>query len=249
MNLVRIGSIETPRSNALVPTAKIRLEANDIGSYLGNNVTWNDIGSGQYSGSIINGAAYTDANGGVFAFDGTDESVVIANSDTDWTFNASPKTLQMWVRLNSLTNTDGAFCGMLGKQSEGFNFDGYTVAVTHTGQMRITTNGAALLRTHNTPNNSIQINNWYFLSVVLALSSTAGSVKGYINDTLSVSSSHGTDTCTEKNNLILARGFQRNASPDTYLNGQIGAFYAYDRELTANEISSNFNATRRRYGV
>lgn len=250
MNLVRMGSVETPQSNALVVAPRIRLEGNDLDSCNESNIGWNDVGSGLYSGSVLNGATYLQTNGGIFAFDGTDESVVIQNSSSDWTLTASPITLQVWVRLNSLTNSYGSLCGILGKQSGEFGADGYVLSVTSTGQLRITTNGTSFLRTHNTAQNAITTNSWYFLTAVMSLSSAAGTVKSYINDSLGMSSSHGAaDTCLESNSLILARGYQRNANPETYLNGQIGAFYAYNRELTANEISQNFNATRRRYGV
>lgn len=249
MNLVRMGSIETPRSNALVASPRIRLEASDLKSYRTDNVNWYDIASDQYKGQVLNGAIFVEVNGGFFAFDGTDESVMIENSASDWRMTSSPKTLQIWVRLNSLTNSFGSACGILGKQSASFDFDGYAVAVTTNGQLRITTEGATFLRTHNTATNTMKTNTWFFITAVLSISNTAGSIKSYVNDTLGVSSFHGLDTISESNNLILARGFQRNASPETYLNGSIGAFYAYDRELTANEISQNFNATRRRFGV
>lgn len=250
MNLLRIGSTDAPLSSVLVPTPKIHLEANDIASYSGQGQSWNDIGeTKQFTGSILNGAQFLSSNGGWFAFDGTDEHIVLQSTSSNWSLKASPITIQVWFYLNSLTNSYGSACGIFGKQSAGFSFDGYSLAVGVSGQLRITTNGTIHSRTSNSADEIVAVGNWYFASVIMSMSNESNTIRGYIGDTQIISGIHGTDTSIETNSIILARGFQRNANPETYLNGRIGAFYAYDRELTQNEISQNFNATRRRYGV
>lgn len=248
MNLVRMGAIEAGYTPIVSSGLKIRLEANDLKSYSGAGTTWSDIGSNLYNGTVLNGAVYSETNGGWFAFDGLDESVEIASSTVDWRLSATPITLQAWVYLDALVNAFNTGCSFFGKQSESFSFDGYHVATNSFGELRIATNGASISKFHSSEHNLITTGSWFMLTVVLSLSNTSGTVKGYRNTSLIVSSFHGTDSYSESNSLTLARGYQRNTNPD-YMDGRIGAFYAYDRELSSTEIENNFNATRLRFGV
>lgn len=249
MNLARMGVIESAFPPITSSGLKVRLEANDLSGYSGSGTAWTNVAGSQYSGTLVNGVQYTEANGGLFLFDGVDEYVNVNDSTVDWRMTTTPITLQSWVYFNSLTNSSGAGCGIFGKQSPSFVFDGYAVIVGASGDMRITTNGFAISKVHSSTHSALTTGTWYFLTAVLMLSETAGSIKGYRNDTQIVNGFHGNDTCNESNSLMLGRGFQWGSSPDSYLNGRIGAFYAYNKELSPEEISENFNATRRRYGV
>ena len=249
MNLVRMGSVEGAFSPPVTSSGlRIRLEANDLSSYAGSGTTWTNVAGSQYSGSLLNGVQYSSSNGGQFLFDGADELVEIGDSTVDWRLSATPITLQAWVYLNSLTNATNTGCAFFGKQSESFTFDGYHVVTNSLGALRIATNGTSISKFHTSANGLITTGAWFMLTVVLSLSSGSGTIKGYRNTSLILSDFHGTDTYNESNPLTLARGYQSITNLD-FMNGRIGAFYAYDRELTANEISQNFNATRRRYVV
>jgi len=242
--LARMGTYEAASLPIVTSNLKVRLEANDLSSYPGSGSAWNNIAGESYDGTLLNSPTYNVSNGGWFLFDGTDDSVLIGESTTDWRMTATPITLQVWAYLETL----GA-SGVLGKQSNSFASDGYAVAFNATGELRVSTNSQNISKTFFTPASTIVSQTWQLITVVLSLSNAAGSVKAYRNNALLINETHGLDSYDESNSLILGRGFQRGSPPETYMNGRIGAFYAYDRELTAQEISNNFNATRRRYGV
>lgn len=248
MNLLRMGAIESGFAPIVSSGLKIRLEANDLSSYSGSGTTWSDISSNQYNGVLLNGAQYNSSNGGWFAFDGIDESVQVSDSAVDWRLSASPITLQAWVYLNSLTNAFSTGCGLFGKQSESFGFDGYHIFTNSLGELRIATNGASFSKTHVSAQKEIAEGQWMMITAILSLSNTDGTIRGYKNTTNIIHSFHNADGYSESNSLTIARGYSRSTNPD-FMNGGVGAFYGYNRELSEKEIENNFNATRRRFGV
>jgi hypothetical protein len=139
--------------------------------------------------------------------------------------------------------------GIFSKQSLGFASDGYTVRTSTGGSLRMNTNGGSLNRSYTTASSVFVVGGWYLVTLVLKISSESDSVAAYVNNTKVISSSHGTDTYNEDNDLILGRGLQTGFSTEDYLNGRIGSFYFYNRRLTDLEIEENYNQTRARFGV
>ena len=248
MNLVRVGAIESGFAPIVSSGLKIRLEANDLKSYPESGTQWFNLADASYNATLENGASFNSSNGGSFAFDGTDEYALVADSTTDWQMSASPITLQTWVFFDSLTNSLGGSCGVFGKQSNSYSFDGYSMTVGPSNELRIHTNGTTISKTNSSAHDQIATGAWHMLTAVISLSATEGTILGYKNASLIVSGFHGSDTYNESNSLSLGRGIDRVSGP-TFLDGRIGAFYAYDRQLSLTEIENNFNATRRRFGV
>jgi len=248
MNLVRKGAVDGGLSPVVQLGLGIRLEANDMKSYAGRGTVWTNLAEDTHKATLLNGATFNSSNGGWFNFDGLDESAQIGESITDWAMTTTPITLQTWIYFDSLTNASLGACGVLGKQSDLFSFDGYSVNVGPSGELRILTNGTAISKTSISAHDVMTTQTWQMITVILSISASAGTVRGYRNSTQVINSFHGSDTCNESNSLVLGRAIQRASTP-TFLDGRIGAFYAYKRQLTDQEILTNFNATRRRFGV
>ena len=90
-----------------------------------------------------------------------------------------------------------------------------------------------------------ETNTWYHITWVF--NTTNSVVKVYVNGTLdkttTITGTFNTNTYKTFSGLGYYTGNQHR------LNGKLGNFMIYNRELTASEVSQNFNAQRGRFGV
>ena len=78
------------------------LDAGNSASYGGSGSTWSDI-SGNGNNGTIDGATYSSNEGGYFNFDGSNDEVVMNNSDdnSDFTIGTGPFSFEAWLYLDT----------------------------------------------------------------------------------------------------------------------------------------------------
>ena len=223
----------------------MQLDASDTDSYSGSGTTWTDI-SGNGNDGTISGASWSSTDGGIFDFDGINDSVLIADT-ADLRLNTSQqKTIQVWVKFDTLPalNTQ---VPVFGKLSSSFGFDGYWGGLfSNGGVVRCVTNGTSVQRISNSTL-TVSTNTWYLLTFISQITSTANTTKVYINETEYITAAHGADSINETNPLYL--GFIGSGVSSNYLNGKIGACFFYTKGLSESEISENFEVTKGRFGL
>lgn len=208
--------------------------------------TWNDR-TANGNNATINGATWSSTNGGIFDLDGVSNTIQIAHKSQLSLSSSVQRTIQVWVKFDSLPSLNQQI-PVFGKLSSSFSFDGYWGGLfSNVGKTRVVTNGTAVQRVTDSATNPIAVDTWYLYTFVSQITSTANTTKVYINETEVSSTAHGSDSYTESNPLYL--GYIGSGVSSPYLNGKIGACYFYTRGLSAAEVSSNFNATRSRFGV
>lgn len=212
-------------------------------SYSGTN-QWIDLTDNGYIGSLNSGVTFSSNDGGYFDFDGTDDTISVANNSTLQLSTSESRTFQVWVNIDSLPVS--GFMPILGKLSSSFGFDGYYLAVNSDGTIRCATNGTSIAKTSNSTA-TISINTWYLITFVTQITAASNSTKVYLNTTEIISNAHGSDTYNESNTFYL--GYIGSGVSSQYLNGKIGTLYVYGKELSTTEINQNFQATRSRFGV
>lgn len=235
------GSFSSP---AVTDGLILHLNASDPASYPGSGSTWTDlVGSND---ATINGATWSNTDGGIFEFDGINDNISIPHTSSLTMSTSTQRTMQVWVKFDSLA-ASGQQVPVFGKLSSSFNFDGYWAGLfSNSGLVRCVTNGAAVQRI-STSTLTISINTWYLFTFISQITSTSDTTKVYINTTEYTSAAHGNDTYLESNPLYL--GYIGSGVGSTYLDGKIGACYFYNKGLTAQEITSNYNATKSRFGL
>jgi hypothetical protein len=197
--------------------------------------------------ATINGATWLSTDGGIFDFDGTNDNILIPHKTQFSLASATQKTIQVWVKFDALGGLNQQI-PVFGKLSSNFAFDGYWGGLfSNTGNIRVVTNGTAIQRVTTTTTNPISINTWYLFTFISRITSLSNTTKVYINETEVASTAHGNDGYSESNPLYL--GFIGSGVSSLYLNGKIGACYFYTKGLDASEISTNFNATKTRFGL
>lgn len=213
----------------------------DASNYISG--TWTDE-TGNGNNATINGATWVSTNGGIFDFDGVNDTISVPHNSSLSLSTTTQKTVQIWVKFDSLGGSNQQI-PVFGKLSSASGFDGYWGGLfSNGGVLRCVTNGASIQRTSNSTL-TVTTDTWYLMTFISQITSTANTTKVYINETEYITDAHGSDTYSETNPFYL--GFIGSGVSSLYLNGKIGACYFYTKGLSVAEISQNYNATKSRY--
>ena len=214
----------------------LHLDAGNTASYSGSGTTWNDL-SGNGSNVTLNNTTYSAANGG---------SIVFNNTTSYANFSANigstnVVTVEMWVKPISLLGSTGGGAMFFGFSlydvwtsggNIGYNTsagDQYGISSTQADYLGITGGWRHLvfvMNANSKTNNKIYVNGesqtmsqvaGVFGSVNSVFNSGAGRISGWRND------------ASWKMNMNLAN------------------FKVYNRELTPQEITNNFNTSKTRF--
>jgi len=195
--------------------------------------------------ATINGATWIPSNGGVFDLDGLNDNILIPHNSSLSLSTTTQKTIQVWVKFDSLGGLNQQI-PVFGKLSNLYAFDGYWGGLfSNGGNIRCVTNGTSIQRIGNSIL-TVTIDTWYLFTFISQITATLNTTKVYINEVEYITTAHGNDNYNESNPLYL--GYIGGGVSSLYLNGKIGACYFYKKGLDVNEITTNFNATKLKYG-
>lgn len=240
---LNIAPIPTPPATLVTDQLFMKLDATNYtsGQWLDETANGNN--------ATINGATWLSTDGGIFDFDGTNDTMTIAHTSNLSLNTTTQRTMQIWVKFDAFPTSTNRMI-VFGKLSADFVFDGWWGGINSSGAPVIATNGTSTSRT-SVATSSISLDTWYLFTFISQITATAGTTKIYVNETEYVSAFHGSDGYSESNNLTF--GYLTPPLTGlgliTYLNGKIGASYFYTKGLTAEEISTNYNATKTKYGL
>jgi hypothetical protein len=207
--------------------------------------SWTDE-TGNGNNATINGATWSSTDGGIFDFDGINDTISVPHVSNLSLSTSAQRTVQVWVKFDSIPALNVQL-PVFGKLSSSFSFDGYWGGLfSDGGAVRFVTNGGSSQKV-NTSSSTVSANTWYLMTFISQITNTANTTKVYVNTTEYISAAHGTDTYSESNTFYL--GYIGSGVGSVYLDGKIGACYFYTKGLSASEISDNYNATKSRYGL
>lgn len=187
-----------------------------------------DLTVNNNNGTITNGASYSTDGGGSWAFDGTNDRIVIPKAGL--VYGTVPKALMSWAKLtvyldavqviaaygNAVANS-GFFIAVYQLQGQGGGYNNDLFGGT------------------------VALNTWFHICNVYD-----GSIAYlYLNGFLVASGAKSWNTTLSTYDGTI--GCQIN--PQQYWNGNISDVRLYNRALSATEISAYYNATKSRYGL
>jgi len=219
----------------------LNLDAAKVASYPGTGTSWYDISGNNNNGTLTNGPTFSGiGKQASIVFDGTDDYVDCGTSIRSVLHGNAGITFEGWYNLANITSDDGLFAIRASGDGNWFwnirpggadFWVGYSTS-TATNIVSITNPFTG------------RLNTWTHI----ATSFTSGSLVTYMNGT----AINTTTTIGGTVNITLGATFAiaNYATLGTYtINGKIGNFKTYNRNLSSTEITQNFNALRGRYGI
>ena len=206
------------------------LDAAQTASYPGSGTTWTDLSGAGRNGTLTNGPTYSNTNGGFIVFDGTNDFVQCSGSLT-----ITAATFVTWIRRNG---TQGQYDGILfsrGTNTTGMNF--YT-----SNQLGYHWNDAS--STYNW-SSGLTVPDLTWCMIAISVTSTAATA--YLCQTSGITTAN--NTVNHSSSLLDDIKIAQDDAGSRFFNGSIATAMIYNRALTADEITTNFNALRGRYGI
>jgi hypothetical protein len=185
----------------------------------GNNFVANRFGSPTYN------------NEGSYNATGDSNYRIPDNSIFD---NLADRTISLWIYLNGVSST-----GYMGKGSSSSNGMVISYGWNSNGFMNIAWNSS---NAPFLPRESRDIGNWCFVTGIKSGSNRII----YVHDSVGIrssTSSGGSDSWNNPEPLIIG------GQPGYSSSAKIGPSFVYDRALSQDELTQNFNALRGRFGI
>jgi len=215
----------------------LHLDAGNSASYPGSGTTWTDL-SGNGNDGTISGATYSSNEGGYLDFDGVNDYVDI----NSFTFNSSSVySVSFWFKPSS--NTTQQY--LLDLRANNANNQASLIAYNQSGtsgKIHYTVYGAS--SPWDSAPTILSLSTWYHITVIH--NSSTNNLKIYLNSTLDLDSSFGTDLTVSSAPLRIGARRNNQTNPT---NGSISQVAIYDRALTPSEVTQNYNALKGRYGL
>lgn len=216
----------------------LHLDAGNSASYSGSgSTTWNDL-SGNGSNVTLVSTSYNAGNGGSIVFNGT-SSYAGFNANIGST---NAVTVEMWVKTNSLNAPTGAMY---------FGFSSYS-AWTYNGNIGYNTASSDQYGISSSRVVTLGIEGAWKHLIFVMYSSSKTNNKIYVNGVSeSMTLASGTFNSVNANfnsGQGKISGWQYPGQTTSWLmNLNVASFKVYNRELTSQEISNNFNTSKTRF--
>ena len=214
----------------------LNLDAGNLNSYDGSGNTWSDLAQDGNDGTV-NGATYDSS--GYFAFDGND-SVDLGN-DEIFTLANRKASWEAWVKFDNATGANAILTKWENNSSENWWFGRYDYDKIHLA-FRINGVYYPYVSSGSVLN---QANTWYQACGTL----NGTDLKFYINGALDSSFSVASGTWNSSSSKMAVGCQNLTAGGAAFMDGGIGAIRCYDKVLSSDEITQNFNATKTRFGL
>jgi hypothetical protein len=215
------------------------IDAGSTRSYPGSGTTGTDLINSE-SITLVNGVAFSSANGGSWEFDGSDDYISLPASLITALHGGTEASICIWIKNDTTVNgvdTSGII------QLSGFN--------NSNGNLWFFNNGYTYLDifrtsrvTHVFTNNTEVSTNWNLLTVTTTPGTNGW--KCYMNGVLKKQVT-GDSTVSVANNASLGGLTLGRNSSSRYTNGKIAACQIYDTALTVDEVLQNYNAQKNRF--
>ena len=245
------------------------LDAADNNSYSGSGTTWSDLSGNNNTGTLTNGPTFGSTNGGTIVFDGTNDYAEITTRNTALEFQPTqPYSCFVFFRSPAAAANGAIISNMTGSGT----IAGWDLYFNNSS----TANTVAMHLISVWPANAMKVrvdysyatyaNQWVYLGYTYDGSSpttsatTLTSVNFYLNGSLVTSGKAIADTADGFNSIsetITYNTNQRLRMASRWVSGiwNYGSSFSgsiaqvYNRVLSADEISQNYNAVKSRFGL
>jgi hypothetical protein len=202
----------------------LALDAGNTKSYTSGSTTWRDLSGNNNSGTLVGGVVYAESNGGSLVFDGVSGYVTIPSSSLLNTLTQF--TYMAYVNINP-SDTYGA---IISRSNNLVWYAGRTTVA-----QRIYIGGIA----PGDSNTFLPPDKYAFICVTWDGSTVRYYFNGILDGVI-------TNTSSALNITPVTIGRYQTGE---YFQGKINIIGIYNRSLSQQEITQNYNATKTRFGL
>ena len=200
---------------------------NNQQSYSGTGSNLGDVSGNAVNGTLVNGVGYNSSNGGSLVFDGNDDYVSFPSGYS----STENLTYEAWVNPSDLSG----FRVIL-------NHDSWNTGYVHFqfagNSLQFALNGESdKYSTYN-----FNTNTWYQVAAVY--SKSAKTISFYVNGTLTNTENYNSPPSITNTNLKMGAW-----DGSRFFVGKMGLIRIYNSALTSQEILTNFNGSKSRFGL
>jgi hypothetical protein len=210
----------------------LALDAGNTKSYTSGSTTWRDISGNNNSGSLTNGPTFDSNNGGSIVFDGVNDYVDISTTPN----LTNPLTICAFVNTSVTTGSNQVIYGPSANGQDNW------LSISNNNAQIFATQAQDVNNFSITGTTTIRANAWYHITGIV----NNNVISLYINGVFEAASSVQAFTIGGWNSA--ARIGQR-ATGQFPFNGRIANICGYNRALSQQEITQNYNATKTRFGL
>jgi hypothetical protein len=225
------GGITINGSPPVTAGLVLNLDAGNAASYPGSGTAWTDLSGNGRNGTLTGGPTYSSADGGSIVFDGTNDFVQCSGSLT-----VTAATFVIWMRRNGPQDDFDGIIYSRSANATGLSFFGTTNKISYTWNNAVNT---------YTWDSGLTIPDLTWCMVAVSVTST--SATAYLCQSGGITSA--TNTVSHTSTVLDDVKLAQDDLGGRFFNGRISVAMIYDRALSADEISQNFNALRGRYGL
>ena len=219
------------------------LDAANIKSYPGSGTTWRDLSGNGRNGTLTNGPTFSSSNGGSLVFDGSDD-YVSTTYDVSWN-NTNSVTINFVIKPASLSGN----YPFLGKGPSNWEWQ----FLQNSGALQFvywnTSGGHTNGPIPNIDNVFTSLTEWVYIDTVW--NHVDNKLYFYKNASL-INTTTWVDASINQNRtdgINIGGNIYQWSAQGRFWNGSFSGLKFYDRALTADEITQNFNALRGRYSL
>jgi hypothetical protein len=206
----------------------LHLDAANVKSYPGSGTNVIDLSGNEHHCALNNGTSVVSDPVPVFSFDGDNDTIT---TNANQTYITNTLSVEIFVKVS----THGNYNDFV---SNNWVSSGWLLySDTAYWRFAIAQNG-----TQYNSGNILHNNNSEWVHLVGSYDNS--SVNLYVNGILQGSNSDAPDNATLDSNVVIR--FGQGGEPGPY---KMGIIRLYNRALSANEVSQNFEALRGRYGI
>jgi len=210
------------------------LDAANTKSYVSGSTTWGDLSGNNNTGTLTNGPTFSSANGGSIVFDGVNDFVDCGNqSSIQITGDIS---ILSWINVTDFAN----FNGIVGKTT-GNKPAPYDYYLYQTNGKPNLLRGNGIVNANYSGSNAPLLGVWQHIAVTML----GTQVTHYLNGSSNGVGTISTTIANGANNLIVGN----RSDNGTDFKGNIAISQIYNRALSADEITQNYNAVKSRFNL
>jgi hypothetical protein len=233
----------------------LHLDAANPKSYIGTGTEWKDLSGFRNNGNLINGVSYNTSTKGL-SFDGVDDNVIIPLSPSiNFTSTATNSfTLMVYARVTNLSDNVSKVATVFGRGDILTGGSSFGIGMNATNPLAIWTHRWVVgIRVELDPLlSSISHIMNYTLGTIeciaMTYNHTTSLLSIYRNGILDFTSNVPN---VNLSNFDYAMGINRGVpgGDGAWMQGEIYSSMIYNRALTQEEITQNFNAIRGRFNI